>query len=81
MKIIVLSRKEELYSTRRLVESIRSLGHEAEVLNYLHCFITIERDAPQLLYKEDLLLDDMDAVIPRIGATYTSFGLLRRFLT
>lgn len=80
MKIAVLSRKEELYSTKRLIESAKQRGHEAEVINYLDCFISIVKGKPLLHYK-NVLLKDFDAIIPRIGATYTFFGsaVVRQF--
>ena len=41
MKIGILSRKAELYSTRRLVEAARDRDHEVRVLNPLRCYMDI----------------------------------------
>lgn len=80
MKIAVLSRKEALYSTARLVEAGRERGHETEVVNYARCYITIEKGQPRLNYQK-MRLSNIDAVIPRIGASFTFFGtaVVRQF--
>jgi ribosomal protein S6--L-glutamate ligase len=72
----ILSRRRSLYTTRRLVESIEKLGHEARVLNPLHCFLVLSGRAPETYYRgmESPLLD-LDVVLPRIGASITEHGL------
>ncbi|WP_018126420.1 30S ribosomal protein S6--L-glutamate ligase [Balneola vulgaris] len=80
MKIGILSRNAALYSTKRLVEAIESRGHEAKVIDHLKCDIVIEQDKPAIYYKGENL-DDLDAVIPRIGASVTFYGtaVVRQF--
>ena len=80
MKIAVLSRKTGLYSTRRLVEAARKRGHEADVIDYLRCFIAITTRKPRVIFQGEPLLG-YDAVVPRIGATYTFYGtaIVRQF--
>lgn len=80
MKIAVLSRNKNLYSTRRLVEVAQANGHEVRVLDTLKCYIDIATARPGINYRGDRL-DHFDAVIPRIGASITSYGLavLRQF--
>lgn len=88
MRIGVLSRKAELYSTRRLVEAGEARGHEMRVINYLRGYMTISHDRPGVVY-QDLVADEnareeeleFDAIIPRIGASYTFYGtaLVRQF--
>lgn len=80
MKIGVLSRNTELYSTRRLVEAARERGHEVEVIDHLRCNIEIEKGEPSLYYM-DHYLENFDAVIPRIGASVTFYGtaVVRQF--
>jgi len=80
MVIAVLSRNSNLYSTRRLVEAIEALGHEARVIDHLKCSIVTERNNPHLYY-QGKRLDDVDAVIPRIGSSVTFFGtaVVRQF--
>jgi len=72
MKIAILSRNSNLYSTRRLVEAAEAKGHEAHVIDHLKCNIEIEQTGPALYYG-DRYLKGFDAVIPRIGASVTFF--------
>ncbi len=80
MKIAVLSRNSHLYSTRRLVEAIKNSGHEARVIDHLKCDLTIESTGPKVYYQGESL-EDIDAVIPRIGASVTFYGtaVVRQF--
>lgn len=80
MKIAVLSRKPELYSTRRLIEAIEQRGHEGLVIDHLKCDIIMDNRGPSIFYQgEDL--KDISAVIPRIGASVTFYGtaVVRQF--
>ena len=80
MKIAILSRNGELYSTRRLLEAAEKHGHEAHVIDHLRCNIEIEQKGPSLYYGSDYLVG-FDAVIPRIGASVTFYGtaVVRQF--
>ena len=80
MKIAILSRSPSLYSTSRLVEAAKQRGHEARVINPLKCYMNITSHRPEIYYREERL-DGFDAVIPRIGASVTFYGLavLRQF--
>lgn len=80
MKIGILSRNANLYSTRRLVEAIEAKGHIAQVIDHLKCDIVIEQDKPTIFYKGESL-SGLDAVIPRIGASVTFYGtaVVRQF--
>ncbi|MCA9979433.1 MAG: 30S ribosomal protein S6--L-glutamate ligase [Anaerolineales bacterium] len=74
MKIAVLSTKPELYSTRRLVEAIEAAGHESAVINPLLCYMNITSSRPSIHY-EGAELEPIDAIIPRVGASVTYYGL------
>jgi ribosomal protein S6--L-glutamate ligase len=80
MKIVVLSRNANLYSTKRLIEAAEQRGHEALVVDHLRCNIEIEQKGPSLYYGSDYLTN-VDAVIPRIGASVTFYGtaVVRQF--
>jgi ribosomal protein S6--L-glutamate ligase len=80
MKIAVLSRNKNLYSTRRLVEAAEQRGHEVMVIDVLRCYMNITSHRPTIHYRGDVL-DGFDAVIPRIGASVTFYGtaVLRQF--
>ncbi|WP_372641984.1 30S ribosomal protein S6--L-glutamate ligase [Ancylomarina sp.] len=80
MKIVILSRNPKLYSTKRLVEAAQEKGHEALVVDHLKCVIELEKKSPRLYYN-GIYLDDVDAIIPRIGASVTFYGtaVVRQF--
>ncbi|MEY3598060.1 MAG: hypothetical protein RL521_482 [Bacteroidota bacterium] len=80
MKIVVLSRNPKLYSTMRLVEAGQARGHEVLVLDHLKCNLVIEKKNPKIIYKGQEI-KDVQAVIPRIGASVTFYGtaVVRQF--
>jgi len=80
MKIAVLSRNEKLYSTTRLIEAIKQRGHVGIVIDHLKCDILMDDMGPSIFYKGKSLTD-IDAVIPRIGASVTFYGtaVVRQF--
>ncbi|PWH86822.1 30S ribosomal protein S6--L-glutamate ligase [Brumimicrobium oceani] len=80
MKIGILSRNANLYSTRRLVESCQKHGHQVEVIDHLKCNIIIEEELPRVYYNGKML-EGFDAIIPRIGASVTFYGtaVVRQF--
>ncbi|MBE0493550.1 MAG: 30S ribosomal protein S6--L-glutamate ligase [Thiomicrospira sp.] len=80
MKIAILSRNRNLYSTRRLVEAAEDRGHEVRVIDALRCYMNITSHHPEIHYKGEVLTG-FDAVIPRIGASITFYGtaVLRQF--
>lgn len=80
MKLCVLSRNPELYSTRRLVEAAEARGHDCEIVDFLRCRMTIASTKPELVY-QGRSLDDIDGIIPRIGVSATFYGcaVVRQF--
>jgi ribosomal protein S6--L-glutamate ligase len=80
LKLVMLARNPSLYSHRRIVEAARSRGHEIDVINTLHVHMNITSSKPTLVYG-GRQLPHYDAVIPRIGASITHYGLavLRQF--
>lgn len=80
MKIAILSRNPKLYSTKRLVEAAIKREHEVKVLDVLRCYMNITSHSPRVHYRGEIL-EDFDAVIPRIGASVTFYGtaVLRQF--
>lgn len=80
MKIAVLSTVKSLYSTRRLVEAAEKRGHECVVIDHSKCYVGIKQGKPSIHYKgQDI--SDIDAIIPRIGASVTFYGsaIVRQF--
>jgi len=80
MKIGILSRKSELYSTHRLIEAVEQKGHDVQVIDPLLCYMTIATQRPTIHYKGEVLTG-FDAIIPRIGASITFYGtaVVRQF--
>lgn len=80
MNIVILSRNPNLYSTSRLVEAAKKREHNVEVIDPLKCEIIIEKKNPAVLYKGKLI-ENIDAIIPRIGASVTFYGtaVVRQF--
>ena len=74
MRIAILSRNETLYSTRHLVATARRRGHDVSVLDTLQFDIRVSRRSPELFYQGQPV-GPVDAVIPRIGASITFYGL------
>lgn len=80
MNIVILSRDTKLYSTKRLVEACEVRGHSVRVIDHLKCNLVIEKKNPKVIYKGEELLD-VQAIIPRIGASVTFYGtaVVRQF--
>jgi ribosomal protein S6--L-glutamate ligase len=74
MRIVILSRNPSLFSTQALVAAGVRRGHEVCVLDTLQLDIHVSRRNPQLFYRGEPV-GPVDAVIPRIGASITYFGL------
>jgi ribosomal protein S6--L-glutamate ligase len=79
MRIAILSRRPSLVSTARLREAGRARGHDMSVVDYLRCYMDITSHRPQVVYQGHPL--QVDAVIPRIGASNTFYGtaVVRQF--
>lgn len=80
MKIAVMTQNTKLYSSKRLIEAAKERGHEIEPVKTLRVTINIASHRPSLFYNGEML-EGFDAVIPRIGASITFYGMavLRQF--
>jgi len=80
MKLAVLSRSPNAYSTRRLREAALQRDHSVKVLNTLKFAIDLDEGSPDLFYRQKHL-SSYDAVLPRIGASITYYGtaVVRQF--
>jgi len=76
----MMARNPKLYSHQRLVEAAKAAGHEIDIINTTNVYVNITSHHPELRYKGESL-EGYDAVIPRIGASITFYGLavLRQF--
>jgi ribosomal protein S6--L-glutamate ligase len=80
MKIVMMARNPNLYSHRRLVEAAGQRGHQVDVIDTLRVYMNITSHRPEVRYSGQNLTG-YDAVLPRIGASVTTYGLavLRQF--
>ncbi len=80
MRLAILSKEPNNYSTKRLVEACKQRGHKVKVLNTLKFAIDLEEQNPDLYFKQKRL-GHYDAVLPRIGTSITYFGtaVVRQF--
>lgn len=80
MKIAMLARNPNLYSHQRLKEAAEERGHSLDIINTLRCYMNIASRRPEVYYNGEKL-EGYDAVIPRIGASITFYGMavLRQF--
>lgn len=80
MNIAILSRSESLYSTQSLFRAGLARNHHIEVIDPTRCTMAIEGVEP-IIYYNNRPIEDLHAVIPRIGASNTYFGssLVRHF--
>lgn len=80
MKIAVLSTNKELFSTKRLIQAIEQRGHVGLVINHLKCDLIMDEAGPTVYY-QGKNVQDIDAIIPRIGASVTFYGaaVVRQF--
>jgi ribosomal protein S6--L-glutamate ligase len=80
LRIALLTREPGNYSSRRLIEAAAARGHVMEAIDTARLYMRIGTLAPELHY-DGAVLPRYDAVIPRIGASITDYGMavLRQF--
>lgn len=81
LKIGLLASNPNLYSNRRIIEAAERMGHEIEFLNIRQCYMKLDADTPEIHYRGGKILNDLDAIIPRIRPSMTYYGcsLTRHF--
>ncbi|KGO86561.1 30S ribosomal protein S6 modification protein RimK [Flavobacterium rivuli WB 3.3-2 = DSM 21788] len=81
LRIGVLASNPELYSNKRIMEAGEARGHEMHFLNLKYCYMKLDADTPEIHYRGGRVLNDFDAVIPRIRPSMTFYGcaLTRHF--
>ncbi len=80
MRIAILSRGTDNYTTQRLVQAAHERGHESQVIDYTKCYVGMEQGRPNVHYQGEAL-PSIDAIIPRIGFSFTGYGaaVVRQF--
>lgn len=81
LKIGLLASNPDLYSNRRIIEAGQERGHDMEFLNIKDCYIKLDGKNPEMHYRGGRILNDFDAIIPRIRPSMTFYGcsLTRHF--
>jgi len=81
LKIGVLASNPELYSNRRIMQAGTQAGHEMIFLNIRQCYMKLDAETPEVHYRGGIILNDLDAVIPRIRPSMTFYGcaIVRQF--
>lgn len=80
LRIALLTREPDNYSSKKLIEAAIERDHIIEVIDTKRCYMSINAVKPEVHYDGDIL-PFFDAVIPRIGASMTFYGMavLRQF--
>ena len=81
LKIGLLASNPELYSNKRIMEAGEERGHEMVFLNIKQCYMKLDAETPEVHYRGGRVLNDLDAVIPRVRPSLTFYGcaLARHF--
>tara|TARA_R110000868_G_scaffold28633_2_gene107166 strand:- start:14227 stop:15642 length:1416 start_codon:yes stop_codon:yes gene_type:complete len=81
LKIAILASNPELYSNKRLMEAGEARGHEMVFLNVEHAYMKLDANSPEIRYRGGNILNEFDAIIPRIKPAVTFYGcaLIRQF--
>jgi ribosomal protein S6--L-glutamate ligase len=81
LRIGVLASNPELYSNKRIMEAGEMRGHEMHFLNIKECYMKLDADTPEIHYRGGIILNQFDAIIPRIRPSITFYGcaLTRQF--
>jgi ribosomal protein S6--L-glutamate ligase len=81
LRIGVLASNPELYSNKRIMEAGEMRGHEMHFLNIKECYMKLDAVKPEIHYRGGKILDNFDAIIPRIRPSITFYGcaLTRQF--
>lgn len=81
LRIGLLASNPELYSNKRIIEAGERLGHSVEFFNISQCYMKLDAKTPEIHYRGGRILNDLDAVIPRIRPNMTFYGcaLTRQF--
>ena len=81
LRIGLLASNPDLYSNRRIIEAGEMRGHEMHFLNIKECYMKLDATKPEIHYRGGRVLDNFDAIIPRIRPSITFYGcaLTRQF--
>ena len=80
LRVAILTREPGNYSSQRLKDAAETRGHVVEMINTARCTLALDAADPRVFY-DGKPLPAYDAIIPRIGASMTGYGMavLRQF--
>ncbi len=81
LKIALLASNPNLYSNRRIMEAGEDRGHDMVFLNVELAYMKLDANAPEIRYRGGNILNEFDAIIPRIkpSVTFYACALIRQF--
>lgn len=81
MKIALLATDPDLFSHKRIMEEGVKRGHEMIFLRISNCYMSITEKVPSIHYRGGHVIEEIDAVIPRLRPSQTFYGnaVLRHF--
>ena len=81
LRIGLLASNPDLYSNKRIIEAGEMRGHEMHFLNIKECYMKLDATKPEIHYRGGKILNQFDAIIPRIRPSITFYGcaLTRQF--
>ena len=81
LRIGLLASNPDLYSNKRIMEAGEIRGHEMQFLNIKECYMKLDATKPEIHYRGGKILNEFDAIIPRIRPSITFYGcaLTRQF--
>lgn len=81
LRIALLASNADLYSNQRIMEAGEERGHEMIFLNIKQCYMKLDALKPEIHYRGGNIVENIDAVIPRIRPSLTFYGcaLIRHF--
>ncbi|NAS10899.1 RimK family alpha-L-glutamate ligase [Poritiphilus flavus] len=74
MDIGLLSVSMNVYSTKRIAEEAKKLGHYIELIDHTKCSVKLGSGKPQIYLRDENITNEFHAIIPRIGAKVTRHG-------
>lgn len=81
MKIAILDHQLPTYFFNRLKECVAPGNHDIQFIQLSYCYMNISSKAPSVFYRNNVTVENLDALIPRILPQNTFYGtaLLRQF--
>lgn len=81
LRLGLLASNPELYSNKRIMEAGEMRGHKMHFLNIKECYMKLDAKTPEIHYRGGIILNQFDAIIPRIRPNITFYGcaLTRQF--